>query len=373
MSGNQSEPATERERQIYEWIRQNPMISQQELAQLAGITRSGVAAHISNLTKKGYVRGKGYILAPERYVAVVGGVSMDVMGEASRDITQYSSNPGHVHYVIGGVGRNIAVALQQLGVTNSFISVYGDDHNGEQFKIEAANRGMDIAYSQQLSGSATASYMYINCTDGSRAIALDDMGIFAHMTPAFLEERLPVIANAEMLVLDTNLQAEAIEWLCGHVDRPLFARAVSEEKAVRLRNVLARLEALVLDTAESEAISGIKAQDVDSGIECARRILEAGVSRVLVGIVGVGMIFGCSEGLWLYSDSRYVKGNANGSGDAAMGALAWAWLEGYDAELQGKCAAAASFMSCDSIESVHEYMDIEAVIEQSGRITTQSL
>ncbi|WP_422730471.1 winged helix-turn-helix transcriptional regulator [Lentilactobacillus rapi] len=41
-----------REQQILEWIKQNPMISQNELAKLAGITRSGVAAHISNLVKK---------------------------------------------------------------------------------------------------------------------------------------------------------------------------------------------------------------------------------------------------------------------------------------------------------------------------------
>ena len=46
---------TQRERQILEWIRQDPMISQQELAEKAGITRSSAAVHISNLMKKGYI------------------------------------------------------------------------------------------------------------------------------------------------------------------------------------------------------------------------------------------------------------------------------------------------------------------------------
>ena len=40
---------TQRERQLLEWIRENPMISQQELADKAGITRSSVAVHISTL------------------------------------------------------------------------------------------------------------------------------------------------------------------------------------------------------------------------------------------------------------------------------------------------------------------------------------
>ena len=41
---------TQRERQILNWIEADPTISQQELADRAGITRSSVAVHISNLT-----------------------------------------------------------------------------------------------------------------------------------------------------------------------------------------------------------------------------------------------------------------------------------------------------------------------------------
>ena len=69
--------ATDREQQILAWIKQNPLISQNELAQLCGITRSGVAAHISNLMKKGYIQGKGYIVTPPSYVAVVGAINID--------------------------------------------------------------------------------------------------------------------------------------------------------------------------------------------------------------------------------------------------------------------------------------------------------
>ena len=53
---------TQRERQILNWIEEDPMISQQELADKAGITRSSVAVHIANLMKKGCITGKGYII-----------------------------------------------------------------------------------------------------------------------------------------------------------------------------------------------------------------------------------------------------------------------------------------------------------------------
>ena len=39
---------TQRERQILRWIEENPLISQQELADKAGIARSSVAVHHRN-------------------------------------------------------------------------------------------------------------------------------------------------------------------------------------------------------------------------------------------------------------------------------------------------------------------------------------
>ena len=66
---------TQRERQLLEWIRENPMISQQELAEKAGITRSSAAVHISSLMKKGYIAGRGYLLRTDPYIVVVGGVT----------------------------------------------------------------------------------------------------------------------------------------------------------------------------------------------------------------------------------------------------------------------------------------------------------
>ncbi len=58
---------TKREQQILQWIAEDPMISQEALAARAGIARSSVAVHISNLMKKGYIAGKGYVLRQADY------------------------------------------------------------------------------------------------------------------------------------------------------------------------------------------------------------------------------------------------------------------------------------------------------------------
>ncbi len=73
---------TQRERQILQWIESDPMISQAELAQRLGITRSSVAVHISNLIKKGCIAGKGYVLRTGTYAVVIGGVNIDICGKS---------------------------------------------------------------------------------------------------------------------------------------------------------------------------------------------------------------------------------------------------------------------------------------------------
>ena len=100
---------TQRERQILKWIEENPLISQQELADKAGIARSSVAVHISNLMKQGHIAGKGYIVRTAPYVVVVGGVNMDIGGRPHGELVAADSNPGQVRMSLGGVGRNLSL------------------------------------------------------------------------------------------------------------------------------------------------------------------------------------------------------------------------------------------------------------------------
>ena len=54
------------------------MISQNDLADMLNITRSSIGVHISNLIRKGYIKGKGYILDEQPYCCVIGGANMDI-------------------------------------------------------------------------------------------------------------------------------------------------------------------------------------------------------------------------------------------------------------------------------------------------------
>lgn len=70
---------TNREKQILALLKRNALIQQQELAECLGISRSAVAGHIMGLINKGYIKGRGYILAEHHYSAGRAG-SGDISG-----------------------------------------------------------------------------------------------------------------------------------------------------------------------------------------------------------------------------------------------------------------------------------------------------
>ena len=121
---------TDREHEILKLVKQNPMISQQELAAHLGIARSSVAVHISNLMKKGEIRGKGYVIGGEQYVVVIGGLTRDVGGKPFSKLIMEDSNPGIVNTTMGGVGRNIAHNMSLMGIETKMLTAVGDDDVG---------------------------------------------------------------------------------------------------------------------------------------------------------------------------------------------------------------------------------------------------
>lgn len=71
-----------REKEILAILRRNPLIQQNEIADMLQISRSRVAAHIMDLMRKGRIKGKGYILTEQEYCVVVGTINMDIRGMA---------------------------------------------------------------------------------------------------------------------------------------------------------------------------------------------------------------------------------------------------------------------------------------------------
>lgn len=355
---------TQRERQILSLIENNPMISQQELADALQITRSSVAVHISNLQKKGHIAGKGYVLRTGSYAVVVGGVNVDIGGRAAAKLVEADSNPGTVTVSLGGVGRNIAHNLTLLGTDVRMLTAYGDDLYGQRIASSCGELGIDINHALRVSGANTSTYLYIADADGEMALALSDMEVCNRITPAYLAANLPMLQNAQVVVADTNIPAESLQYLAENCAAPLFCDPVSTTKAVKLLPILHKIHTLKPNLLEAELLSGVKVQTEADVEKAAQVLLEKGVRRVFISMGTKGMYTATAEEKMWLQNLPGNKVNTTGCGDAMMAALVWAYLEGTDLKNTALAGLAAGSVAMESAETINPAMSAGALKER---------
>ena len=352
---------TQREKQILDLIAAEPMISQQELADALNITRSSVAVHISNLLKKGYIAGKGYVLRAGHYATVVGGVNVDIGGRSNVKLVAADSNPGKVSLSLGGVGRNIAHNMALMGVDVKLLSAIGEDVHGDRIMTSCAELGIDASHTLRLSDCATSTYLYIADDHGEMAVAISDMAICDRITPGYLAANNQVLQNAHVVVADTNIPAESLVWLAENCTAPIFCDPVSTIKAEKLRPILDKIHTLKPNRLEAELLSGVRINSKEDAQKAVMALIEKGVQRVFLSMGGDGMYAATAqEQLWMANIPGQMV-NTTGCGDSAMAALVWAWMNDLSLEETLKAGLAAGSITMESSETINPAMSATAL------------
>ena len=352
---------TQREQQILGLLEENPMISQQELAEKLGITRSSVAVHISNLQKKGHIAGKGYVLRKKAYAVVVGGVNVDIGGRSFAGLVAEDSNPGSVQVSLGGVGRNIAHNMSLMGLDVRMLTAIGEDLHGQEVAASCASLGIDINHALRLSDAPTSTYLYIADPQGEMALAVSDMRICERITPAYLNSKLPLLENTRVIVADANIPAESLAFLAENCKAPIFCDPVSTIKAEKLLPILHKVHTLKPNRMEAALLAGIPVETKAQVEQAAEVLLQRGVKQVFISCGGDG-IYAASreEKLWQpVLPGRMV--NTTGCGDSAMAAIVWSFLEGESLKYAALAAAAAGAITMESSQTINPGMCAEAL------------
>ena len=352
---------TQRERQIFQLIESDPLISQQDIAKKLGITRSSVAVHISNLTKKGCIAGRGYVLRSGSYAVVAGGVNVDIGGRSFAPLVAADSNPGTVSISLGGVGRNIAHNLALLGTDVHLLSAYADDVNGERVAASCSELGIDLSHALRILGGTTSTYLYLTDEKGEMALAVSDMEICKKITPAYLAAQLPLLQNAQVVVADTNLPEESLQYLADNCTAPLFVDPVSTVKAKKLLPILGKVHTLKPNRLEAELLSGVAIRTRADLDRAADVLMSKGLHRLFISLGSEGVYAAMGQQRLVLPNLPGSMVNTTGCGDAFMAALVWAYLEGMDLEQTALAGLAAGSIAMESSQTINPALSATAV------------
>ena len=334
-----------REQQILALIREDPMLPQQVIATRLGISRSAVAGHIMNLTHKGLIKGRGYVLSDAPFVTVIGGANIDIHGKSLKRLRAKDSNPGSVHISAGGVARNIAENLARLGIDCRLISAVGNDHHGQMLLRLSREAGIDVQHVRLIDSAATSTYLSVIDNSGDMQVAVADMSIIDTLSVEFLQPQRAMLEQSALIILDSNLPDDSIAWLCSSfATTPIFADTVSTTKAIRLKPHLQSIHTLKTGSSEVEALTGLKARTKTQLNTVAEQLHSDGVKRVFITRGDQGVFYSSADdrGTQTLNRSDREIHNAGGAGDAFLAGLAYAWLQDWGLEKSVQFALAAA-------------------------------
>jgi pseudouridine kinase len=280
---------TQRERDIVDLIRAEPLLDAAAIAERTGSTKAAVSVHLSNLTRKGAILGRGYIVRPDAHsVVVVGGANMDIKAQSSRPVELRTSNPGAALSTPGGVGRNIAENLARLGSPTHLVAPVGKDPFGEE--VIAATRAAGVVVDHLVtSDDPTGTYLAVLDASGELVVAVSNMKATDNLTVRQLIRSRDLLRHANLLVLDGNIPEAPAAWVldfAAAVDIPVVMDPVSVAKARPLAHLLSPQRPLLALTPNLDELAAIVGEPVRQTApdiaRAARRLHELGVRNVWV-------------------------------------------------------------------------------------------
>ena len=354
---------TEREGQILKIIKENTLISQDEIVELLGIKRSSVGVHISNLTKKGYLKGKGYIVNEEKYVVVIGGSNLDIAGFPKNNIIDNDSNPGVIKTSSGGVGRNIAENMARLGMNTVLISAIGYDGFGSSIIDDCVKAGINMEYVIRSQQYSTSTYMCIMDTNKDMNIAISEMDIVNEIDIDTIEKRDAVIANAHAIVLDANISQETIDYVLETYNYiPIFADTVSSTKATKFNSKLDKIYSIKPNLLEARVMLSKEEDNAESIVDILLKEMKAkGIALPIISSGNDGVYYLVDDTVHNQKSMSNNPLNTTGGGDAFMAGLVYSYFTGKASHDAIKIASIVSMIAIECESTINKTLTADKV------------
>lgn len=312
-------------------------------------------------------------------VVVIGGANIDFRGKPVGEVLErHTSNPGKINVSSGGVGRNIAHNLALLNVPVTLLSAVGDDGEGIRILEETGKAGVKLDQMIISGKYPTGIYLAILDEKGEMEVAVSDMKILEEVTVEHLRSKAYLIKESKIVVVDTNIPEESIEYvvdLCNKIGVPILVEPVSVEKARKLRKMLDGSERgrgsgkwtvdyITPSEDELESILGAEAEiddDVDIDIVKAAEELKCRGVRNMIVTLGERGIYvsggGTDQGKKedcnkFMAPYRGEVVDVTGAGDALVAGLVYGIYKGYSLEVAARFGLGAAALTVSTKEAV---------------------
>ncbi|KAJ6766114.1 HEXOKINASE FAMILY MEMBER [Salix purpurea] len=173
---------------------------------------------------------------------VIGGMVLDIHATPSLPLNPRTTTPGKVHYVLGGVARNIAECMSKLGTKPYMISALGNDMAGKLLLEHWNSASLSTEGIMKHQGIKTPTICNIFDTEGELAAAVASVeAVENYLTSSWIQQSKQNIFSAPVMMVDANLSLPALEASCqlaAESNTPVWFEPVSVAKSRRIVSVV---------------------------------------------------------------------------------------------------------------------------------------
>jgi len=260
-------------------------------------------------------------------VVVIGGAVVDLFAYPHQKIHMNDSNPGYFTTSLGGVGRNIAENLARLGLDTTLITVLGKDAQGSDIQKHSESVGLKIS---AVLTDSTPTYISIMDEHRDTVVAIAAMDQISLLTKQEIEKRSILLNQADLILVDTNLSEDALEYVFHHFNKPIYVDAISGPKAKKLKPFLSNVTGLKMNTIEAALISDIEYHSKKDIKKLGEYFIKQGVQEVYITLGSEGSFY-MNRDQSFYRDAVHVPiRNTTGAGDAFFAGAIYAKIHHKD-------------------------------------------
>jgi ribokinase len=222
----------------------------------------------------------------------------------------------------GGKGANQAAAAALLGASVTILGRVGDDEFGEPLVQALQEKGIDTSLVERASGKSTGAAFITVTPDGENAITVAP-GANRSLTPEDVDAAADAIGDARVFVAQMEIPEpsvlRAVEVAAEQGTRALVNLAPTFEVP---RELLERLDPLVVNEHEAAFLLGREVDGVDGALSAAPELLSSGPRSAVITIGEDGAVLADGESVEHLPAPGVEVVDTTGAGDAFVGALA---------------------------------------------------
>lgn len=169
------------------------------------------------------------------------------------------------------------------------LTAIGGDSFSAGLRQNCERAGIDMSRALMAIDERSSVYLFIADEKGDMRLAVCDAQISEKIDDKYLSDKLDLLNEAAVVVIDCNLTETAIAFILQNCTAPVFADPVSVTKAAKLSPVLGRIHTLKPNLLEAELLSGVQICGEKSLQLAGERLIEMGVQRVFISLGANGI------------------------------------------------------------------------------------